>query len=95
MTTTIDFDAALAAVGGAKQVHRSLVDSERRARLLDAKIVELIKEHPNEWVAMPERDTLLFASTHDALLQQMRATGKPTNTAVIKFLDPEPKTMIL
>lgn len=95
MATTIDFEEALAAAGGAEQIHTALVDSSRRARLLDAKMADLIQQRPHEWVAMPEGDALVFAKSLDGLLSKMRAEGIPTNTAVIKFLDPNPKTLIL
>lgn len=95
MATTIDFGEAIESGGGAEQVRQGLVDFQRRARQLDAQMVQLIQEHPLEWVAMPEGDGLVFAPSHSELLGRVRAAGAPTNSAVIKFLDPEPKTMIL
>lgn len=95
MATTTKFEEALAAVGGVKAVHRMLGDAERRDKLLISRMPRLVKEHPDQWVAIVEGDEMIFAPTHDELLVKVRAAGKPTNNAVFEFLNPKPKTMIL
>ena len=96
MVAIVDFDEVLEAAGGAEQLRQGFEDFQRRARLLDAQIVNLIQAHPRQWVAMlPEGDNLVFAASHSELLAWVKAAGAPTSGAVIRFLDPDPTTMIL
>ena len=93
--TTVDFDEILAEFGGAKQLAAIMADCDRRSRLLNSMMDDLLKAHPHAWVAMPESGDLIFAPSNEALLDQVRAAGQPTNTAVVRFLDPNPPAMIL
>lgn len=93
--TTIDFDRVIEAAGGVRYLQSRLLDSARRASALSAKKDELIQSNPNQWVAMPEGDQLIFAASLDELLARLREEELPTNTAIIKFLDPNPKVWIL
>lgn len=95
MDTTISIDEVLAAAGGAKQVHRGLVDFTRRAMLLSGMMPDLRRGHPDEWVALLEGDELVFAKSRDDLMGKVRLTGKPADSAVVKFLDTNPVKMIL
>ena len=93
--TTIDFDRVIETAGGAEYLQSRLLDSARRASALSAKKDELVQSNPHQWVAMPEGDQLIFAASLDELLDRLREENLPVNTAIIKFLDPNPKVWIL
>ena len=95
MASNATIEAVIEAAGGPEHIHRGLVDFRRRFKLLDSRAPELVHAHPNEWVAMPEGDGLLFANSLEELLGKLRAAGKPTNTAAITFLDPNPRILIV
>jgi hypothetical protein len=95
MVANPDIEAVVKASGGVAQIHKSLADFTRRSRLLDSKASKLVQERPNEWVAIPEGDQLVFADSLDELLAKLREAGKPTQTAAIRRLDPNPRILIV
>lgn len=95
MASGADIMAVIEASGGVERISKGLIDFTRRFKLLDSQIMELIELHPNKWVAMPEGDDLVFADSPDALLANLRECGKLANTAAIRFLDPNPRILIV
>ncbi len=95
MVSNADIEAVVEASGGVEQIHRDLADFRRRFKLLDSQVPKLVEARPNEWVAMPEGDDMVFAASFDELLARLREAGRPTNTAAIKFLDPNPRVLIV
>ena len=95
MAPKAEIEAAIAAAGGIERIARDLADYSRRSRLLNDRGLELLKAHPNQWVAMPEGDELVFADSWDDLVAKLREADKPINTAVIEFLNPNPPKLII
>ena len=77
MAPRAEIEAAVAAAGGIERIARDLADFTRRHRLLNNRVLELLETHPNEWVAMPEGDELVFADSRSALVNKLREAGKP------------------
>ncbi|MDE2900136.1 MAG: hypothetical protein OXN15_03815 [Chloroflexota bacterium] len=95
MAPKAEIEAAVAAAGGIEHIARNLADFTRRSRLLNDRLLQLLKTHPNEWVAMPEDDELVFADSRGDLISKLREAGKPISTAVIRFLNPNPRVLIV
>ncbi|MCY4625792.1 MAG: hypothetical protein OXC99_12455 [Chloroflexi bacterium] len=89
------FDEAIEAFGGIEQMFRDGDDFDRRHMLLYSRIIELIKERPNQWVALAEGDVWVFADSHAELLRCMDQQGLRRNNAVYEHLDPDPPILIL
>ena len=95
MASRAEIEEAIALAGGRERIARDLADYTRRSRMLNDCVLELLETHPNEWVAIPEGDDLVFADSRDDLRVKLRESGKPINTAVIKFLNPNPPILVI
>lgn len=89
------FDETIEAFGGLGQMFKIGDDYDRRFSLLSGRLIDLIKEHPDQWVALAEGDVWIFAESHQELLQEVRSRGLKTQYAVIMHLDPNPPILIL
>ena len=67
-----------------------------RARVdrMESQLERLTRIHPDHWVALYSGDFVLAESLDD-LLKTLNNQGVPTHETVIRFLDPNPKNMIL
>ena len=67
-----------------------------RARVdrMESQKERLIRNHPDHWVALHTGEFVLAESLDD-LLKTLEGQGVPTAEAVIRFLDSNPKNMIL
>lgn len=85
-------------------VRRDLVDDPDileklrafRARVdrMESQMERLTRDHPDHWVALYTGDFVL-AESLDNLLKTLEGQGVPTPETVIRFLDSNPKNMIL
>ena len=89
------FDDFIEAFGGVEQMFKIGDDCDRRFRLLYGRVLELMEEHPRQWVALAEGDVWVFADSHEELLRRLKKKGLRSGFAVIKYLDPEPPILIL
>ena len=95
MASQWNIEEVIAAAGGKERIAKDLADYTRRNRMLNDRVLELLETHPYEWVAVPEGDELVFADSRDDLRVKLRESGKPINTAVIKFLNPNPPILVI
>ena len=95
MAPKAEIEAAIAFAEGRERIARDLADYTRRSRWLNEQVLELLETHPNEWVAVPEGDELVFADSRDDLVAKLREADKPIYTAVMKFLNPNPPKLII
>lgn len=67
-----------------------------RARVdrMESQMERLTRDHPDHWVALYTGDFVL-AESLDNLLKTLEGQGVPTPETVIRFLDSNPKNMIL
>jgi hypothetical protein len=67
-----------------------------RARVdrMESQMERLTRDHPDHWVALYTGDFVLAESLDD-LLKTLDGQGVPTPETVIRFLDSNPKNMIL
>ena len=67
-----------------------------RARVdrMESQKERLTRSHPDHWVAL-HTDEFILAESLDNLLKTLEGQGVPATEAVIRFLDSNPKNMIL
>ena len=61
---------------------------------MESQMERLTRDHPDHWVALYTGDFVL-AESLDNLLKTLGGQGVPTPETVIRFLDSNPKNMIL
>ncbi|MDE0148755.1 MAG: hypothetical protein OXM58_10320 [Rhodospirillaceae bacterium] len=72
-----------------------LRDFSNSARLLSEQWERLAEKHPMEWVCFHRGKISAHSESLDALMEEMRNLGIPSDRAVIRFIDKEPKILIL
>ncbi len=65
-----------------------------RVDRMESQMERLTRNHPDHWVALHTGDFVLAESLDD-LLKTLEGQGVPTSETVIRFLDSNPKHMIL
>ena len=65
-----------------------------RVDRMESQMERLTRNHPDHWVALYTGD-FVFAESLDDLLKTLEGQGVPTPETVIRFLDSNPKNMIL
>ena len=82
-------------LGNAHQVYVGLKDFSRRVELMDTKRAELIKLHPDKWVAMHDVDLVAVADTLDEVLLLLDQQGIPRRETIVEYMDTERRNMVL
>ena len=67
-----------------------------RARLdrMESQMEQLRRNYPDQWVALHTGD-FVIAESLDGLVEKLEELGLPAPEAVVRFLDSNPKKMIL
>ena len=67
-----------------------------RARVdrMESQKERLTRDYPDQWAALHSGD-FVVAESLDDVLEKLEGQGVPTSEAVIRFLDSNPKNMIL
>lgn len=91
----IDLKKLIEEMGDPAEVHKGLVDYERRSDRMMAIEERLTKDHPDEWVAMARDGTVVFADSLEGVLGELDEIGASRGDAVVHFLAAEPQLFIL
>ena len=65
-----------------------------RVDRMESQMEHLTRNHPDHWVALHSGDFVLAESLEE-LLKTLEGQGVPTSETVIRFLDSNPKNIIL
>lgn len=80
---------------------RELIEGMKRHRknidLLERRWEELLLTHPNEWVLANDEEIIGFANPggEQKLMESLRLRKEELSSSVLRFLDPDPPTLIL
>ena len=81
--------------GGLDQVLEDLDSIRRSHKAFSGLHCQLSREHPNQWVAFHNGKMAALGETLDGVLEAADGKEIPRGKMVIKYLDPDPKLMIL
>lgn len=65
-----------------------------RVDRMESQMEQLTRNYPDQWVALHTGD-FVIAESLDGLLEKLKGLGVPIPEAVVRFLDSNPKKMIL
>lgn len=82
-------------LGGAKEIYDQLLSYSKRVSLMDEQRRELTAKHPEKWVAMNHDQIVAIGDSLNDVLIALDERGIAREAAVVQFLDPNPKCMIL
>ena len=81
--------------GGLDQVLEDLGSIRRSQKAFSGQHQQLSREHPNQWVAFHNGKMAALAHSLDGVLEAADEKKIPRGKMVIRYLDPDPKLMIL
>ena len=81
--------------GGLHQVLEDLGSIRRSQKAFSGQHRQLSREHPNQWVAFHNGKMAALADSLDGVLEAADEKKIPRGKMVIRYLDPDPKLMIL
>ena len=81
--------------GGLEQVLEDLGSIRRSEQAFSGRHRRLSREHPNQWVAFHNGKMAALADSLNGVLEAADEKKIPRGNMVIRYLDPDPKLMIL
>ena len=82
-------------LGGAAEVWTELMAFTHSAQFLSETTSRLMEEYPKQWVAVFDGRVESVADSFQEILQQVDARNLPRDKIIVRYIDKEPKTMIL
>ena len=83
-------------IGDPRKAHDDLTAFRKAAiRLSSSQHPRMIQKYPNKWVAVTKGKVRAHGDSYDAVMQQVREKGLPRQSTIIRFIEKEPRTMIL
>ena len=85
----------IADLGDPAEIWAELMDFTQSAQILSETTLRLIDEYPHQWVAVFNGKVASAASSFQQVLEQVDACRLPRDKIIVRYIDKEPKTMIL
>ncbi len=95
MTTDSDAQEILAHIGDPKKVDRELQEFDKTARLFLSQESTMLDRYPDEWVAFHGGEVRAHGPSLDSVLRQIDEAGLQRQQTLVRFIDKEPRKMIL
>ena len=77
------------------QLWKGLQEFSESAQMLSETKNQLMETHPQQWVAVYQGKVVAQASTIDAVMTKVDSKNLPRDSVIVRFIDTEPRTMIL
>ena len=77
------------------QVAAELRDFRRTAMLLSSEGPRMVDLYPHQWVALYAGEVKAHADNYEAVLDEIDRQNIPRGRAIIRYIDPNPRTLIL
>jgi len=81
--------------GSASQIAEELAEYREAARVLSTDQPRMIDEHPLQWVGVYKGQVVASGRSLKSVMSQLKKKSVPSEAALIRFIDREPKTLIL
>ena len=94
MGTALNLRKTVEEMGGAEGIYHGLRRFSNDARWFHSTRNALLKQYPDQWVAVYEGKVAISAPSFEELNDAMDANGVPRGEAVVVFLDTNPKSFI-
>ena len=82
-------------IGDPAHVAKDLAAFSRAAARLSKRYPELLKQYPDEWIAVRRGRVVVHTKTHDELISHLDDHDIPRDDLFIRFMATKPRTLIL
>ena len=90
-----EMDDAIKQMGGIAVIAKEMNSYNRRLRAFEARREDLLKEYPDQWVAVYKRKVRVAKPSLEAMVLEIDRLGIPRRETIVAFMDTEPKTWVL
>ena len=82
-------------IGDVRKVGYDLQEFRRNAMRLSSRHPRMVERYPNKWIALHSGGVRAYGDSLDAVLQEIDDKGLSRDQTIVRFIDKEPRTMIL
>ena len=82
-------------IGDRKAVDRELREFRKTAMRLSSRQERMIERYPGKWVALHSGRVRAHGESFDAVLERIDDLGLSRDQTIVRYIDEEPRTMIL
>jgi hypothetical protein len=82
-------------IGDPADIVRELQEFDRSARSLDKQLPDLVDRYPDQWVAVLDGKVRAHGRNFDEVMQKIDQEGLPRKRTLVRFLEKDPRAMIL
>ena len=82
-------------IGDPRKVAEELQAFGKTAKLLSSRYPRMVERYPDQWIALHSGEVRAHGDSLDAVLQQIDAMGLSRDQVIVRFIDKEPRIMIL
>ena len=91
----MDEKTILEIIGDPREVDKELRAFSKSARWLSSRWAKLVERYPQEWIAVYSSRIRAHGPTLDSVLKELDAKGVPREKALVRFIQTEPRKLIL
>ena len=82
-------------IGDPRKVDDDLYAFRKTAMRLSSRHSRMVERYPNQWIALHSGRVRAHGDSLDAVLQEIDDKGLSRDRTIVRFIDKEPRTMIL
>ena len=90
-----EFEKTAELFGDEDAAHQQLVRAHLAGQRLGREWPELLKQYPDQWIAMDADGVAAVADTHEALLEALAAKGIYAGNVITDLMETDPEVLIL
>ena len=90
-----DVQTILEQIGDPADIARELKEFSRSTRSLDKQLPDLVDRYPDQWVAVLDGKVRAHGRTFEEVMQKIDQEGLPRKRTLVRFLERDPRAMIL
>ena len=82
-------------IGDPRKVAEDLQAFRETAKLLSSRHTRMVERYPDQWIALHSGEVKAHGDSIEAVLREIDELGLSRDQTIVRFIDREPRTMIL
>ena len=88
-------DEMLELIGDPEKAIEEMEIFRETVRVLSSSRAQLVERYPRQWIALHSGEVRASGPTLEVVLEKLDAEGFSRDQAIVRYMDPDPKTLIL
>lgn len=82
-------------IGNPQRVWEDLQAYAGSVQVLSDADTQLFNDYPQQWVAVHDGKVVSHGDSLEEVIEELEATGVPRDSVIVRYMDREPRTLIL